>query len=247
MVMRFLFLLLLWSGGAVAGEVRVAVAANFVSTFERIAKEFSAASGHEVVTSLGSSGTLYAQIVNGAPYELFFSADALRPPQLVEEGRAVAGTVKTYAIGRLALWSREPGRIDSEGAYLKRGGGRIAIANPVIAPYGLAAQQTLERLGLWQRYQPRLVRGQNIAQAFQFAASGSVDAAFVALSQIKSGEYAGRGSYWLVPQPLHEPVEQQMVLLERGRDSPAAKSLLEFMVTGPVRQILTEDGYLLPR
>jgi len=233
-----------WCGVTMAGEVKVAVAANFAATFEQLAERFKIKSSHSAVASLGSTGALYAQIINGAPYEIFLSADAERPKELVSQGKAVAGSIHTYAIGRLILWSSNPTLVDAEGALLKKGfSGKIAIANPVIAPYGLAAQQTLEHLGQWSAMQKSLVRGQNIAQTFQFAASGSVDAAFIALSQIKSGDYVGKGSYWLVPQTLHDPIEQQMVLLEKGKNNPAAKALLEFISSAEGRKIISDDGY----
>lgn len=240
----FLVLMLSFSSAVAADEVTVAVAANFAATFDQIATRFKERSGHTAIASLGSTGALYAQIMNGAPYDIFLSADGERPQQLVTQGRGVAGTVHTYAVGRLILWSSNPKLIDSEGAVLKRGfSGRLAIANPVIAPYGIAAQQTLEHLGQWHALEKRLVRGQNIAQTFQFAASGSVDAAFIALSQIRSGDYAGKGSYWRVPQTLHDPIEQQLVLLERGRNSKAARALIEFIGSSEGRKIISDAGY----
>lgn len=236
--------IVLWCGVTMAGEVKVAVAANFAATFEQLAERFKIKTGHSAVASLGSTGSLYAQIINGAPYELFLSADAERPKELVSQGKAVAGSIHTYAVGRLILWSSNPTLVDAEGALLKKGfSGKIAIANPVIAPYGLATQQTLEHLGQWSAMQKSLVRGQNIAQTFQFAASGSVDAAFIALSQIKSGDYVGKGSYWLVPQTLHAPIEQQMVLLEKGKNNPAAKALVAFITGAEGRKIISNDGY----
>lgn len=235
---------LFWCGATMAGEVKVAVAANFAASFEQIAEQFRIKTGHNAVTTLGSTGTLYAQILNGAPYELFLSADIERARELVEQGRAVAETRQRYAQGRLILWSSKPGFVDTEGALLKKSfAGRLAIANPATAPYGLAAQQTLEHLGQWGVLQKNLVRGQNIAQTFQFAASGSVDAAFVALSQIKSGDYVGKGSYWVVPKTLHDPIEQQMVLLEKGRNNPAAKALIDFINSAAGRKIITDGGY----
>lgn len=244
--MRTLILALMFffSSLVSADEVSVALAANFASTFDKISAQFKTNTGHTVVASMGSSGALYAQIVNGAPYEVFLSADAERPRMLVERGNAVSGTTSTYAIGRLVLWSSKPTLVDNKGALLKSGfNGRIAIANPVTAPYGLAAQQTLERLGLWNTMQKTVVRGQNITQTFQFAASGSVDAAFISLSQIKSGDYVGKGSYWLVPQTFHDPIEQQLVLLEKGKHRPAAKALIEFIRSSEGRKIIAHAGY----
>ena len=236
--------MLVWGGWVQADEVKVAVAANFAAPFKQIADRFRIKTGHNAVASLGSTGALYAQIVNGAPYELFLSADAERPDVLIKQGHAVAGTRQTYAVGRLVLWSKKPSFVDDEGKLLQTGfNGRLAIANPVTAPYGLAAQQTLERLGQWNSVQRGLVRGENIAQTFQFASSGSVDAAFVALSQIKSGDWVGKGSYWLVPETLHAPIEQQMVLLENGKNSQAAKALMEFIASSEGRRIISGAGY----
>lgn len=233
-----------WGSVTEAAEVKVAVAANFAATFAQLAEQFNIKTGDSAVASLGSTGALYAQIINGAPYELFLSADAERPRELVEQGKAVEGTRQTYAIGRLILWSSNPTLVDGDGALLKSGfSGKVAIANPVTSPYGLAAQQTLAQLGQWNAMQKQLVRGQNIAQTFQFAASGSVDAAFIALSQIKSGDYVGKGSYWLVPQRLHAPIEQQMVLLARGRNNPVAKKFMEFITSSEGRKIISDTGY----
>lgn len=236
--------ILCWSGVTVADEVKVAVAANFASTFAQIAEQFKIKTGHSAVASLGSTGALYAQVINGAPYELFLSADVERPKELVKQGKGIAETRQLYSVGRLILWSSKPAFVDAEGALLKNGfNGKLAIANPITAPYGLAALQTLERLGQWSTMQKSLVRGQNIAQTFQFAASGSVDAAFIALSQIKSGDYVGKGSYWLVPETFHDPIEQQMVLLKMGKNNPAAKALMEFITSAQGRKIISDGGY----
>ena len=238
---------LFWGGATLADEVSVAVAANFSATFERLAERFAATTGHTAVASYGATGALYAQIMNGAPYELLLSADAERPAKLVEQGKAVAATRRRYAVGRLVLWSRDPDRIGSEGERLLRGlGGRVAIANPAISPYGLAAEQTLVRLGQWAALQKGMVRGQNIAQTFQFAVSGSVDVAFVALSQIRQGDWVGRGSYWLVPEGMHDPIGQEMVLLARGKNSSAATALLQFIGSDEGRKIIRDGGYGLP-
>lgn len=236
--------ILFWSGVTVAGEVRVAVSANFAATFAQIAEQFKVKTGHSAVASLGSTGAHYAQIINGAPYDLFLAADAERPKDLVQQGKGVASTRQRYAVGRLILWSSKSTLVDTEGVLLKKiFNGKLAIANPLTAPYGLAAQQTLEHLGQWNTMQKSLVRGQNIAQTFQFAASGSVDAAFIAMAQIKSGDYVGKGSYWLVPQTFHDPINQEMVLLEKGRINPVAKALMEFITSTEGRRIISDGGY----
>ena len=236
--------MLLWSCLVQASEVKVAAASNFAAPFKQIAERFRIKTGHTTVVTLGSTGALYAQIMNGIPYELFLSADTDRPNILIKQGRAVAGTRQTYAIGHLVLWSNNSSFVDAHGRLLQtRFNGRLAIANPVTSPYGQAAQQTLEHLGQWHNVQKGLVRGENIAQTFQFASSGSVDVAFIALSQIKSGDLAGKGSYWLVPETLHEPIEQQMVLLEKGKHSQAAKALMEFIASSEGRRIISAAGY----
>ncbi len=237
-------LLFVGNGSGWAGEVSVAVAANFGATFERLADRFTEKTGHKVATSFGSTGALYAQIMNGAPYELFLSADAERPEKLVLQGKALAATRIRYAVGRLVLWSSNPSYIYSEGGVLKKGlAGRVAIANPETAPYGLAAQQTLIQLNQWRGLQKTLIRGQNIAQAFQFAISGSADSAFIALAQIKQAEWTGKGSYWLVPATLHNPIEQQMVVLETGKKNPVATQLWQFIGSAEGRKIISDGGY----
>jgi molybdate transport system substrate-binding protein len=222
-------------------EVRVAVATNFAEVMEQIAERFEAASGHAVLVSSASTGTHYAQIRNGAPYDVFFSADRERPELLEQEGVAIAGTRFTYAIGRLALWSPDPGLVDDAGEVLASGEFRyLSIANPELAPYGAAARQVLERRGLWDGIQDRLVRGQDIGQAFAFVSSGNAELGFVALSQIQLPNAALEGSRWLVPATEHDPIEQQAVLLV---DSPAARSFLDFVRGEDATLLIRSFGY----
>jgi len=236
-----LALAVLGSGHARAGEVRVAVAANFTSAMKDIAADFERRSGHHVVLSFGSTGSLYAQIHHGAPYDLFLAADERRPKLLEQEGTAVAGTRFTYAIGRLVLWSAKPGVVDARGDVLKHGSfARLAIANPKTAPYGAAAQQVLEHLKLWHALQPRIVRGENIAQTHQFVATGNAELGFVALSQVVK---TGGGSQWQVPQTLYPPIRQQAVLLVRGKDKPAAHALLDYLRSAAGRNVIERFGY----
>lgn len=209
-----------------------------------IAARFAAETNHRLVLSSGSTGKHYAQIHHGAPFDLFLAADRERPERLEREGRAVPGTRFTYALGRLVLWSPDPELVDDQGAVLQSGGFRhLAIANPRLAPYGRAARQLLQGRGLWQRLQPRLVRGENIGQAFQFVRSGNAELGLVACSQLfgPGGELGG--SRWLVPEGLYAPIEQQALLL---RDTSAGRALLRY-VRGPAgRAIIRRYGYALP-
>ena len=235
-------LFLMLPTGAYAGEVRVAVAANFAIPFAAIAKAYTKATGNAVVVSIGSTGKLYAQIVNGAPFALFLAADTVRPNKLVAEGLAIAGSERTYAIGRLALWS--PHADVSHGAESLRAAGiqHIAIANPKTAPYGTAAMQALGRLGLAGALAPKLVRAENIAQAFEYVASGNAEAGFVAASQLK-GPKAPGGSSWLVPAGLYDPIEQGQCLLKAGAHDAAARSLAAFLASPQADAIITAFGY----
>jgi molybdate transport system substrate-binding protein len=196
------------------------------------------------VLSFGATGAFYAQIRNGAPFQVFLAADAKTPERLEQEGLAVAGTRFTYATGQLALWSAAPGRVDAQGEVL-RGASfeRLAIANPKLAPYGAAAMQTLDKLGLLPALQGKLVQGENIAQTFQFVASGNAALGFVALSQVRAREPGARGSAWLVPAELHEPIRQDAVLLAAGRENAAATALLLFLRGESARAVIREFGY----
>jgi molybdate transport system substrate-binding protein len=239
-----LFFLLAGAGPALADEVMVAVAANFTDATREIVPRFEAASGHTVKVSFGSSGKLYAQIRNGAPFQLFLSADADRPERLEADGLGVAGTRFTYARGRLALWSAAPGRVDAEGAVLRSGDfARVAIANPRTAPYGLAAEQVMERLGVLEAVRPKLVRGDSIAQTFQFIATGNAQIGFVALSQVKALDAAKAGSSWTVPQSLYEPIDQQAILIKGAERSEAAKAFLAFLKSDEARAVIEGFGY----
>jgi molybdate transport system substrate-binding protein len=230
-----------------AGEVHVAVAANFAPVLERLAAEFERATGHRVLASPGSTGKLFAQIENGAPFEVFLSADAERPQKLEASGAAVAGSRFTYALGRLVLWSPRPGLVDGRGRVLA--GGRfqhLAIANPETAPYGAAARQVLARLGLAERLAPRLVQGEDVGQTYQFVATGNAELGFVALSQVLTPGGTPHGSLWVVPGQFYDRLEQQAVLLTRGKDEPAARAFLEFLKGATARRTIKQAGYGLP-
>ncbi len=229
-----------------AAEIRVGVASNFASTLAVLAERFEQQSGHRILLSSGSTGKLYAQIKHGAPFDLFFAADLERPQRLEKEGDGVPGTRFTYAIGRIALWSRDPDLVDETGSALNTGSFRkLAIANPATAPYGLAAKQTLERLGVWQALQPKLVSGENIAQTYQFVASGNADLGFVALPQLLSKKSAN-GSMWEVPTTYYRPIEQQALLLRKSRQPAAAKAFLAYIRGEGTREILSRFGYAVP-
>lgn len=228
------------------GEVSVAVAANFAAPMQKIAAAFEQATGHKAVLSFGSTGRFYAQVKNGAPFQVLLSADDETPLRLEKEGLAVPGTRFTYATGRLVLWSAAPGAVDDQGEVLRRPDtGRVAVADPRVAPYGAAAMETLNKMGLAQSLAPRLVQGESIAQAHQFVASGNAAMGFMALAQVMVDGRIGKGSAWLVPASLHTPIRQDAILLATGRDNPAAAALLAFMKRDAARAIIRAHGYEL--
>lgn len=237
-------ILLCGSVPALAETLNVAVASNFVAAMQRIEEAFEGNSEHEVRLIRGSSGKHYAQIRNGAPFDIFLSADQLRPRRLVEEGIAKESDLTTYAQGQLALWSRQNDvQLGREYLLNTSNYGVIAIANPRLAPYGQAATEVFSHLGLESQLSQRLVVGENIAQAFQFAFSGNADIGLIAYSQAISPNMRGMGSVWLVPSELHLPIKQDMVILS---DSSAALEFAAFMKSDTVRDILLASGYLLP-
>jgi molybdate transport system substrate-binding protein len=227
-----------------AAEVQVAVAANFAAPLAQIAEGFTAATGHTLKVSAGATGKFYQQIAAGAPFEVLIAADGETPARLVKEGLAVAGTPYTYAIGKLALWSAQPGFVDGQGAVLASGRFRhVAVANPKIAPYGRAAMDVLKARGLTEALTPKLVTAETISQAYQFAYSGNAELGFVALSQLLvPGKPAG-GSYWLVPPALYGEIRQDAVLLKAGAANPAATALLAWLKTEPARAVIQVFGY----
>ena len=238
------FVASLTTASAMADEVQVAVAANFTLPMQRIAADFERDTGHKALMSFGATGRFYAQIKNGAPFELLLSADDETPIRLASEGAAVADSRFTYAIGRLVLWSAQAGVVDAQGAVLKAGSFRhLAIANPKTAPYGAAAVEVLTGLGLLDAVGPKLVQGENIAQAQQFVASGNAELGFVALSQVWRDGKLTSGSAWLVPTTLHTPIRQGAVLLNLGRDKPAALALLRYLQGDKARAVIRSFGY----
>lgn len=240
-----LTLLILTGASAFAGEVTVAVASNFLNPFKQLIPVFQKQSGHTVRTVSGSTGKLYAQIVHGAPFEVFLAADSERPRLLEKNGQAIAGTRFTYAQGKIVLWSADPRRITADGkSILNRQNFRhLALANPKTAPYGKAARTTLLRLKLWKSLSPTIVRGENISQTFQFIATGNAEAGFVALSQIMDPRLKIQGSRWIVPEHLYDVIDQDAVLLTQGQSQPAAKALLQFLKSKAAREIIQSYGY----
>lgn len=229
---------------AQAAEVSVAVAANFSAPMQRIAAAFERDSGHKALLSFGSTGKFYAQIVHGAPFQLLLAADQETPARLEQEGLALSGTRYTYAIGQLVLWSRQADLVDGNGDILHSGKfSRIAIADPKLAPYGAAAVETLGNLGLPSQLQAKFVQGENIAQTYQFVATGNAELGFVALSQVYADGKISQGSAWIVPAELHKPLQQDAVLLQAGKDNPAAVALADYLRSEPARQIMQTYGY----
>jgi molybdate transport system substrate-binding protein len=227
-----------------AADVHVAAAANFTAPMKRIAEEFEKNTGHKVVLSYGATGRFYAQITNGAPFDVFLSADDETPARLEKEGFAVAGSRLTYATGRLVLWSATPGLVDDKAAVLLRNDFKhVAIAAPKLAPYGAAAMETLAKTGMLPSLQAKLVTGESIGQAFSMVSSGNADLGFVAMSQVFEDGKLKSGSAWVVPANLHSPLKQDAVLLTRAKSNPAALQLLTFLKSGQARAIMNSFGY----
>ena len=227
-----------------ADQVQVAVAANFTAPMQKIAAAFEADTGHKAVLSFGATGKFYAQITNGAPFQVFLSADDTTPARLDREGRTVAGSRFTYAIGQLVLWSPNAHHVDAQGAVLETGDFKhLSLANPKLAPYGAAAMQVLDKQGLAAQLQRRIVTGENIAQAYQFVASGNAQLGFVALSQVMEDGKITKGSAWVVPSDLHEPILQDAVLLASGKDNPAATALMQYLRSVKARAVIKAYGY----
>ena len=229
---------------AAAATVQIAVASNFMEPAKEIAATFTAQTGHRTNLSFGPSGQIYVQLTHGAPFEIFLSADKERPQQAEKDGFSVNGTRFTYAVGRLVLYSTRPGYVDANGKVLTRGDfDHLAIADPAIAPYGLAAVESLGKLGLYDRLKPKIVQGSSIAQTFQFVQTGAAEIGFVAQSQVINRT---DGSRWIVPAKLHSPIDQQVVLLKTGAKNPAAKAFMTFLKSPTARAIIRRYGYETP-
>jgi molybdate transport system substrate-binding protein len=229
---------------AAASDVRVAVAANFIAPMRIIAQEFERDSGYRLRMAFAATGQFYAQIRNGAPFEILLSADDTTPLRLEHEGLAIAGSRFTYATGKLALWSRKPGFVDDQGEVLARGDfARIAIASPKLAPYGAAAFAVLEKMGVHDRIAPKIVEGSSISQTFQFIATENAQLGFVALSQVFENGRLKEGSAWVVPASMHPPIRQDAVLLKGSERNAAASALLHYLKGERARAVIRSFGY----
>ena len=234
------------TAGAHAGEVQVAVAANFTAPMQQIAAAFEQDTGNKAVLAFGATGKFYAQISNGAPFEILLAADDETPARLEKDKQTVPGSRFTYATGRLVLWSAKAGYVDSQGKVLQTGQfNHLAIANPKAAPYGAAAIETLTKLNLLARLQPRIVQGENISQAQQFVATGNAELGFVALSQVARDGKVTAGSGWIVPAAMHSPIRQDAVILVKGSANPAAESLMDYLKSDKAKGIIRAFGYEL--
>jgi molybdate transport system substrate-binding protein len=239
-----LFAMATFAGQALAAEVQVAVAANFTEPAKEIAARFKARTGHDANLSFGSSGQFYTQIANGAPFAVLLSADRERPEKAEADGLGVSGSRFTYAVGRLVLYSRTPGLVDGKGAVLKSGKfQKIAVADPKTAPYGVAAVETMRKLGVYEALAPKLVQGTSITQAYQFIDTGAAEVGFVAQSQVVGVK---GGSRWVVPAADHTAIDQQAVLLKTGAGNPAATAFMAFLKGGEARAIIRKYGYEVP-
>jgi molybdate transport system substrate-binding protein len=230
-----------------AEELHVAVAANFSAPLQKLAPLFAQASGDQLIISAGSSGQLYTQIKQGAPFDVFLSADTDKPQLLEKDGLAVPDSQFTYAVGALVLWSPKPGLVDRDGKVLQtKKYHLIGVANPQTAPYGTAAQQVLTKLGLWDKLNQdhRIVTGENITQTWQYAASGNAELAFVALSQVLSADGSISGSSWMVPQSMYEPIDQAGVIIAASTHKAAAETFMNWLHHDPAAlAAIRSDGY----
>lgn len=233
-------------GTALAAQAQVAVAANFAEPMKAIAAVLEKTTGHKLKISTGASGAFYTQIRQGAPFDVFLSADNERPELLEKDGLAQPGTRFTYATGKLVLWSARAGRVDGQGAVLRAPDlGKVAYANPRTAPYGAAAVQVLDRLGLKDTITPRLVQGESIGQTFNFVKTGNADVGFVALSQVLQGGKLREGSMWVIPQARYDAIRQDAVLLRRGAENEAAKELIKLLQSPNIKDLIRSYGYEL--
>jgi len=236
--------LLLASWSAQAAQATVAVAANFAEPLRALAAVLEKTTGHRLEIVVGATGRLYAQIANGAPFDLFLAADQATVAKAESEGLTAPGSRFLYATGQLVLWSARPDLVDKQGQVLRQDGWRrLAVANPRTAPYGAAAMQTLAQLGLTQALAPRLVQGESIAQTYNFAHTGNAELAFVALSQVLEGGRLKSGSMWVVPAQYHEPIRQDAVLLKRGARNEAARALVKLMQSPAGQDLIRSFGY----
>ncbi len=236
----------LFFGAAQAGEVTVAVAANFTAPMQKIAQAFEQDTGHKAQLAFGATGKFYAQIKNGAPFAVLLAADDETPARLEKESLAVTGTRFTYATGRLALWSKQANLVDDKGEVLRSNSfNKLAIADPKLAPYGAAAMAVIQHLGVQANVTPKLVQGESIGQTYQFVSTENAQLGFVALSQISFDGRITQGSAWVVPPSMHAPLKQDAVLLAAGKDNAAAQALLKYLQADKAKTIIRQYGYAL--
>lgn len=229
---------------AQAAQVRVAVASNFTAPMQEIAALFEQETGHETILSFGSSGKFLAQIKNGAPFDVFLSADQEKPTVLANEQTTAKASQFTYAIGTLVLWSSDTTReITGPDALTNQPFNKLALANPRLAPYGKAALQTLTALQLKEKTEPHWVQGENISQTYHFVASGNAEIGFVALSQVTENGEIRKGTGWVVPKHYYEPIKQDAVLLQRAEHNDAAHALLSFLKSPAAHAVIRDYGY----
>jgi molybdate transport system substrate-binding protein len=227
-----------------AAEVSVAVAANFTAPMQKIAAQFEQDTGHKAMLAFGSTGRFYAQIKNGAPFEVLLAADDETPQKLEREGLGVAGRRFTYAIGKLVLWSKQAALVDAQGQILRTGTfDKIAIADPKLAPYGAAAVEVMTKLGVVDALRPKFVQGENISQTYQHVASQTVALGFIAMSQVFIDGRLSEGSAWVVPANLHSPIRQDAALLNKGQSNVAAAALLQYLKGDKAREVIRAYGY----
>lgn len=239
------FLFVAYATNLRAEEALVAVAANFSAPMQQIAASFQKDTGHQLKMSFGATGGIYAQIKNGGPFDVFLSADQITPQKLEAEGLGVAATRFNYATGQLVLWSKQDGLVDEKGQVLRgKNIQRIALANPKLAPYGVAAWETMTALGLLEELKPKMVQGDNIAQTYQFISTQNAQVGFVALSQVFANGQLTSGSAWIVPPHLYKPIRQDVILLKNGKDNSAAKALLIYLKGEKAKAVMKSYGYL---
>ena len=231
---------------ALAAEAQVAVAANFAEPIKAIAAVLEKTTGHTLKITLGATGKLYAQIKNGAPFDVLLAADTATPEKLEKEGLGQPGSRFTYATGKLVLWSAKVGRVDDKGQVLKAADlGKVAFANPKVAPYGAATVQAIEKLGLTAALTPKLVQGESIGQTFTFASTGNADVGFVAMSQVLEGGRLKSGSMWVVPQALYSPIRQDAVVMQKSASNEAAQALIKLLKSPNIKDLIRSYGYEL--
>ncbi|MDP1999395.1 MAG: molybdate ABC transporter substrate-binding protein [Rhodoferax sp.] len=229
---------------SLADEARIAVAANFAEPIKAVAAVLEKTTGHTLKVTLGATGKLYAQIKNGAPFDVLLAADTKAPAQLEADGLAQAGSRFTYATGKLVLWSTDAAKVDAQGAVLKAGNFRkLAYASPKVAPYGAAAVQVIEQLGLTAALSPKLVQGESIGQTYGFVYTGNAEIGFVAMSQVLAGGQLKSGSMWVIPQSLYEPIRQDTVVLKRGANNPAVLALMTLLKSKDTQDLIRTYGY----